>query len=486
MIPALAISVLAVLGFGAGLWLTGIAASAQALLRETQAGVAAMTDRELDDDAKERAVRRAGFRLIGGAFGLAWRIALALGAAAVPILLADAVGLVPADRVLGLMVRWDYIVAVSLAAIGLGAVLRRRAGAGSAEPATTHNYSTGDRIVHNLAFSAPVVLRTARRVEDRLVRAPDPGDGQAPILVTSLARGGTTALLGALHAVPGIATHLYRDMPFLTAPVLWDRLSGGKRRRVTRHQRAHGDGLEIDLDTPEAFEEVLWQMHWPGKYDDSGIALWEAEDRDARAEAALRHHMARIVCARRLQGGAARRYCSKNNANIARLPFLARAFPDARLVVPLRRPVAHAASLLRQHRNFLDQHARDPFVRRYMRDIGHFEFGEIHKPLRFPGMDGPGRDPATPDYWLAYWIAAFRHVAAHAETCEIVLQDDLRATPGRTMARLCAALDLDPGATGFEGWFHSAPDRADASPFDAALRHEAEALYDHLASRAIG
>jgi hypothetical protein len=101
-------------------------------------------------------------------------------------------------------------------------------------------------------------------------------------------------------------------------------------------------------------------------------------------------------------------------------------------------------------------------------------------------MDGPGRDPATPDYWLAYWIAAFRHVAAHAETCEIVLQDDLRATPGRTMARLCAALDLDPGATGFEGWFHSAPDRADASPFDAALRHEAEALYDHLASRAIG
>lgn len=486
MILALAISLLAVLGFGAMLWLTGVGATARALLRETQAGVSAMTDRTLDDDAKERAVRRAGLRLIGGAAGLAWRIALALGAAAAPVLLADALGLARVDNVLALMLRWDYIVLVSLAAMGLGALVRRRRGkSAAADTAQAVTYSAGDRMVHNLAFSSPLVLRAAGWTEDRLVRAPAPGDAEAPILVTSLARGGTTALLAALHDVPGIATHLYRDMPFLTAPVLWNRLSGGHRRRVTRHQRAHGDGLEIDLDTPEAFEEVLWQMHWPGKFGDSGIAPFDTADRAPRSEAALRHHMARIVSARRLQGAPATRYCSKNNANISRLPFLADAFPDARIVVPLRQPVAHAASLLRQHRNFLERQARDPFVRRYMQDIGHFEFGEIHRPLLLPGMEGQGRDPATRDYWLAYWIATFRYVADHAGHCEIVLQDDLRADPGATMERLCAALDLDPGETRFEGRFHSKPDKADATPFHSGLLREAETLYDQLAARAL-
>ncbi|MFD1510046.1 sulfotransferase [Lacimonas salitolerans] len=485
---ALTISLLAVLGFGAMLWLTGIGATALALLHETQAGVAAMTDRELDDDAKERAVRRAGLRLIGGAAGLAWRIALALGAAAAPILLADWLGLARLDTVLALMLRWDYILLVSLVAMGLGAGLRRVRGNRARDAKATGaaaRYSAADRMVHNLAFSSPVVLRAAGWIEDRAVRAPEPGDAEAPILVTSLARGGTTALLAALHDVPGVATHLYRDMPFLTAPVLWNRLSGGQRRRVTRRQRAHGDGLEIDLETPEAFEEVLWQMHWPDKFGDSGITLFDTADRDPRAEAALRHHMARIVCARRLQGAPATRYCSKNNASISRLPFLAEAFPDARLVILLRQPVAHAASLLRQHRNFLDQQTRDPFVRRYMQDIGHFEFGHIHKPLLFPGMRSRAKDPGSPDYWLAYWIAAFRYVADHAETCQIVLQDDLRAAPGATMARLCAALDLNPGQTRFEGRFHSTADRADATPFDPGLRREAETLYARLAIRAL-
>ena len=68
----------------------------------------------------------------------------------------------------------------------------------------------------------------------------------------------------------------------MNAPVLWHRLSGGSRRQVERHQRAHGDGLEIDLDTPEAFEEVVWKMGWPDKYRDGGITPWTADDRRPR------------------------------------------------------------------------------------------------------------------------------------------------------------------------------------------------------------
>ncbi|MEG7756646.1 hypothetical protein U2103_15325, partial [Listeria monocytogenes] len=73
----------------------------------------------------------------------------------------------------------------------------------------------------------------------------------------------------------------------------------------------------------------------------------------------LANHMRKIVALRRPHSNA--RYASKNNLNIARIGGLAGAFPDADIVVPFRAPLQHAASLLHQHRNFLDLHARDAF-----------------------------------------------------------------------------------------------------------------------------
>jgi hypothetical protein len=236
-------------------------------------------------------------------------------------------------------------------------------------------------------------------------------------------------------------------MPCLTAPILWNRLAGGTMRRVERHERAHGDGLEIDLDSPEAFEEVIWKLFWPEKFRGPSIALWRADDRKDEAEQFLRRHMDKVTRARRVQGrgdtAGGARYCSKDNTNIARIPYLLEAFPGCRIVVPVRRPESHAASLLRQHRNFLTQQAEDDFVRRYMRDIGHFEFGLIHKPIRFPGFDADRHDPETGDYWLHYWIHACREVLEHRADCILVSQDGLRSSPQETMTTLCDALDLE-------------------------------------------
>jgi len=82
---------------------------------------------------------------------------------------------------------------------------------------------------------------------------------EAPIFITSLPRAGTTILLAALNSVPQLATHLYRDMPFVMAPLLWSRLSGRFRKQAVLQERAHGDGIAIGYDSPEAFEEVIWR-----------------------------------------------------------------------------------------------------------------------------------------------------------------------------------------------------------------------------------
>ncbi len=486
MMNALAVSLLAVAGFGIGLWRSHIVTVARAAIATAMSGITAMMDSELDDDAKEVAVRRAGFALIRAALGLCWRLALSLALAALPILAADLIGLVPSESVLSLMMRLDYLFIVSVAAIAGAELLRRLRGPARHDPEALpeiNRYSTADRFFHMLAFSGPAVMKGASKLEDRLMPdAVQEPDGP-PIFVTSLARGGTTALLNALHEVPGIATHTYRDMPFITAPALWNRLAGGRARDVGRHERAHGDGLEIDLDSPEAFEEVLWKTLWPGKYRADGIALWDTPDRDPEAEAFISRQMRKVIHARRAAPGAAR-YCSKNNANIARIPYLLEAFPGCQIVVPLRRPETHAASLLRQHLNFLKLQKDDEFIRRYMRDIGHFEFGRIHKPLLFPGFDTGAFDPVTPDHWMNYWLHAFRHVERYKDRCLFVLQDDMRAEPQETLEALCAQLDVDPAGVNFGTHFRPTPDRAPQDLYDPALFAEADAVYRGLERRA--
>jgi Sulfotransferase family len=347
------------------------------------------------------------------------------------------------------------------------------------------NYSGLDRLFHRFAFASPFIQLTAADMEAaaygreyRAVRA------ERPIFVTSLARAGTTALLESLAELPSIATHVYRDMPFVLAPILWSKLSGPFRRPSAPKERAHGDDVMVGFDSPEAFEEILWQTFWPKKYG-ARISLWNAKDWEAEAQAFFVEHMKKIVALRRPGRLADGRYLSKNNANVGRLDAIPRVFPDAAIVVPVRRPLEHAASLQRQHRNFLAIQQESPFVRRYMADIGHYEFGELHRPLDFPGFDEVvgRRDPQTLDYWLAYWVVAFEHVAARKERLLVLSYEAMCADPGPALERLCERLNL-PGEGALAAaaaHFRAAPaPRADATSADPRLRERADELYCRL------
>ncbi|NOE35812.1 sulfotransferase [Ruegeria sp. HKCCD7318] len=480
---AFCVSLLAVLGFAISLWKVGVVPAARSLIASSVSGVSAMFDAETTDLEKEAAVRRAAFDLLAGVWRLAWRFGLTLAAAGAPIVLADVAGLVPADVVMGLMLRLDYIVAVTVAAILVARFASKRLSKNTASESEA--YSDGDRLVHTLAFSTPMVMKSLAAADDRAFRLTNKAaESRPPIFITSLARGGTTALLNAFFDMPAIATHQYRDMPFITAPYLWSRLGGKRSDRVTRRERAHGDGLEIDLDSPEAFDEALWRLYWPNKYRRQAIDLWQNGDANGPACDRMRRHFDKIVALRRPAQTHAR-YLSKNNANIARLRVLPSYFPGCDIVVPLRRPSAHAASLLRQHKNFLALQAEDDFVRRYMSDIGHLEFGLLHKPMAFDQFDPGETGPDQPDYWLRYWIAAFHEVKQQNDTCLIVTQDDLRSRPDETVNALRGALSLPQTGQRFGTYFRSTPDKTPDQLFDAELLRRANTLYDDLDKLAV-
>ncbi len=275
-------------------------------------------------------------------------------------------------------------------------------------------------------------------------------------------------------------------MPFVMAPLLWSRLSGRFRKRAVLQERAHGDGIAIGYDSPEAFEEVIWRAFWPGHFKEDGIALWSANNAKAEAQAFMRRHFQKIVALRCQRGAGPGRYISKNNANIARLDLIPEMFPDATVIVPIRSPLAQAASLRRQHANFLQLHAEDAFTLRYMGDIGHYEFGALHRPIQFEGFAPlvEGLKVTDLDYWFAYWIAAFEHIAARRDRVHLIEYEDLCRRGRAAAADLCYLLDMEGSwAPEIGAHFRPAPPtKPELEAYRSPLRDRAEALHRELIS----
>lgn len=344
-----------------------------------------------------------------------------------------------------------------------------------------NNYSWLDRLLHRLAFATPRLQIDFAESEDRKFVGLAL---QQPLFVTGLPRAGTTLLLNCLAGLDEFAAHSYRDMPFVLVPQLWSRVSLGFQKPEERMERAHGDGMTVGTDSPEALEEMLWLAFFPQRYVGDRIEPWPDSADLADFKPFFANHMRKIAELRR--PGLRARYVSKNNLNISRIGALAKAFPDADIVVPFRSPLQHASSLLRQHRNFLELHSRDAFARAYMAGVGHFDFGANLKPINFDGWleRSACRDPMTIEFWLAYWISTYRHVLEHnRERIILVSHDKLCAEPIAQLQRLAEQLRLSDAksfvaqAAAIKG---ANPHPVDQAGISAALVGEALTLMEEL------
>lgn len=312
----------------------------------------------------------------------------------------------------------------------------------------TPGYGRLQAALHRVAFAAPTAQLGLADLERwwfrRELARVQPGP---PVLVTALPRAGTTTLLSLLAGCPEFATHTYRDMPFLLCPLLWRALSRAFPRSTAPRERAHGDGIPIALDSPEAFEEVLWGAFWPEHYTARTIVPW----RDCRRDefvAFYAEHRRKIVALRARDEPRAHRYLAKNNLHVARIPALWHAVPDATVLVPFRDPVQQAFSLRQQHLRFLAIHRAQPFARWYMAALGHFEFGANLRPVDFDAWVGT-RDLAAAEqlpFWLEYWQRTYQQLLGNVDE-RLVFVDFGRLAASRDTTPLATRLALvDPPA----------------------------------------
>lgn len=341
------------------------------------------------------------------------------------------------------------------------------------------DYSFASRLLHRLALGSRAVAETSMDI-DRMLHPVDPGAvaDRSHVFVTGLARAGTTILMRQLHATGAFRSLTYRDMPFVLAPNLWARLSGGARRQMAARERAHGDGILVDFDSPEALEEVFWRVTCGDRYirPDRLVPMQaDSEEREA-----FRSYVAALLLA-----DPGMRYLSKNNNNILRLPELAKTFPRATILIPFRDPLDHARSLMRQHQIFLTRHAEDRFARSYMKWLAHHEFGADHRPFVFDtdGEPPPGNPASDLDYWLRLWQETYDFVLRTAtEQGVFVCYERICDETEDVWPQLCARLDLP----------HTAPAetlRRKSTSSDAPEHAEqlagCRALYSRLRDRAL-
>lgn len=217
------------------------------------------------------------------------------------------------------------------------------------------------------------------------------------VFVSGLARAGTTVLMRSIYETGEFASLTYRDMPFVLAPNIWAKIVEYTKIEMDKKNRAHGDGILVDFDSPEALEEIFWKTFLGGSYIKNDRLLPHAVDDDTVKK--FREYISLVL----MRYGKSR-YLSKNNNNVLRLKSILEAFPCATILVPFREQLQQAYSLLKQHQRFKKDGS---FTEKYMGWLAHHEFGSDHRPFDW-GIEATEKHGAESiDYWLLQWICTY-------------------------------------------------------------------------------
>ncbi len=362
-----------------------------------------------------------------------------------------------------------------------------------------NRYSALDRLLHKLAFStrkAQIGLADVEDIifRDRLARH----ELDRPLFITALPRAGTTLLLELCVASGEFASHTYRHMPFILIPMLWNRFSEGFRRSDAPRERAHGDGMLVSVDSPEAFEETAWIAFWPKHYKRDRIIPWREEE-DGIFRDFLENHFKKIVALSAKEGdgmadlpNSPPRYVSKNNLNIARIAWLARNFRDALFLIPFRDP----SSALRVSASPAPELSRDSSTRSLRKALHGgdrtFRFRRQSAPGGLRRLAATARSIATRERWASGLNIGVRPTGRLSKrqrnACALLNYDAFCADPRLGLERVANFIDVenkDAFLAQAERIHAPSSHEIDGALLDETLVEEAKALYSRLAAFSI-
>lgn len=239
-----------------------------------------------------------------------------------------------------------------------------------------------------------------------------------PIFVAGVPRSGSTLLTELVAAHPNVTSHRYSDFPNFWTPYwrnwLADRVG---RDRSAPVERSHRDRIRVNRESPEAVEEAIWMQFFDHLHDPTRNQVLDHATENPAFERFYREHIAKLLAVR-----GATRYLAKGNYNATRLGYLLKLYPDARIVIPWREPIAQVASLVKQDRLFSRMAAEDPRVPVQLARSGHFEFGPGKRAVQVGDHDAAHaieqawHSGDLAEGWARYWTSIYGAVLERIET----------------------------------------------------------------------
>ena len=330
-------------------------------------------------------------------------------------------------------------------------------------------YTDASKLLHRLALNHYNVSKKLFQTEQKRVKKES--INQQFLIVSGLARSGTTSLLNHLSKQEKLCSLTYANMPFLLAPNLWRKVYSPKNK--TLRERPHKDGINVGLNSPEALEEYFFKVI----LDDAFISR-EKLKKHKLSEKSYDNYLKYQAI---VLNDASKTYLAKNNNFLLRYESMRKLNSAFKFVVMLREPVAHANSLLQQHKNFLQQQTKDSFVLEYMDWLGHHEFGLNQKWFDFDYMQEPNFEKLSLNYWLAVWLNYYGYLSTlNLDEITLVDYDAYCQSPEKVIHNILREISIDNQVENIAPY---QPKRYTSKNVDAELLLRANEIYQNLKKR---
>lgn len=257
------------------------------------------------------------------------------------------------------------------------------------------DYSEWSMLLHHMVLDNGHVAKQLFAIEKKLFSSKIKNTNPHFVIVSGLARSGTSALATLLHKSGTFHSLNYANMPFLLSPNIWKKIyhPSGKNQK----ERAHGDKVLFSHTSIEALEEFFFKTH----LNDSFIQEKTLSEHSLDEKTYTNY----LQYQQLVQTEKGTTYLAKNNNFILRYRSLRALNKDFKVIFLFRNPIEHAYSLYKQHQRFCALHRVDPFTLEYMNWLAHHEFGSNLKHFQFATTTIPEEiSPDSMDYWLLTWI----------------------------------------------------------------------------------
>lgn len=300
---------------------------------------------------------------------------------------------------------------------------------------TTSDYNYWSKLLHTILLDNYNIGKFLFKKEAKKIEKQDTSSPSF-VIVTGLARAGTTAFTNLIFEKTLFHSISYANMPFLMAPRLWRKIYNPKEGKLK--ERAHKDGVMVSFSSVEALEEYFFKTFLNDSYVGENSLTAHTIDKEVYEKYILYQEM--------FKKEPKTIYLAKNNNFMLRYESMREHNKDFKVILLFREPLAHARSLMRQHENFISSQKEDPFTLDYMNWLGHHEFGLNHKLFSFGENDSvPKHDIKSIDYWLEIWINYYSHILKYKDDNNIcfVHHEDLAKAPGALKEKISSFTGIE-------------------------------------------